>query len=61
VELVGDAVAVEPGARFLHRVAIFDAKDGDSFRHVACSNRSNFSASGCRITETLFVLGLETT
>src|SRR6478735_4565258 len=43
VEAVGRAMAVEPAARLLHRVAVLDAVDGDS--HV---ERLKPAASGCR-------------
>ncbi|MNF14305.1 hypothetical protein D3C80_2164700 [compost metagenome] len=34
VEAIGDAPAVEPGARLLHRVAVLDAVDGDRHSHA---------------------------
>src|SRR5262245_14946167 len=45
VESVGDAVAVEPGARLLHGVTILDAVDGDGprLRHKLTPNRSSLA------------------
>ena len=37
VEIVGDALLVEPGARLLHRVAVLDAVDGNGHGSCLCS------------------------
>src|SRR5262249_34083358 len=36
VELIGDAVLVEPGTRLLHGVAVLDAIDGDRLGGCLC-------------------------
>jgi hypothetical protein len=39
MEAVGDAMAVEPDARFLHRIAILDTVDGDGHEMSPCLPR----------------------
>jgi hypothetical protein len=44
MEILGDALLVQPGARLLHRVTILDAVDRD--RHVSLEKCRAVSESG---------------
>src|ERR1700730_1157831 len=59
VEVVGDAVAVQPGPRLFHRVTILDAVDRYRLRHARGSLK--IPTEGCRLAGAPFVLESETT